>query len=140
MSWNQGPKFRANGTIAPAVFVKIDTTADNMVVQATAGSKISGVSQEGMKRTPGLPGSDTTIAAVAGDEIDVFGPGDVCMLTAGAAVVRGDYLKSDANGLALPTTVGGGGNFYGAEALESASGINVKFQARIILGYLPQAT
>jgi hypothetical protein len=135
-TWLNGPKFRANGTIAPAVFVKIDVTADNMVVQATAGSKISGVSQEGMRRTPGLPGSDNTIAAVAGDEIDVFAPGEVCMLTAGAAVVRGDYLKSDANGLAVPTTTGGTA-FYGAEALESASGINVKFQARVLLGYLP---
>lgn len=132
MSWNQGPKFRAGGTIGPSLFVKLDTTADNQVLQGTANSKLIGVSQEGMKRTPGLPGSDTTIAAEITDEIDVFGEGDVCMLTTGAAVVRGDWLQSDAAGKAI-AAAGAGEHFVGAIALESAGAADVKIQAVVAL-------
>jgi hypothetical protein len=131
MAWNQGPKFRAGGTISPAVFVKMSTTADNTVLEGTANARTIGVSQEGMKRAPGLPGSDDTIAAESGDEIDVFGLGDVCLIEAGAAVVRGDECESNAAGQAI-AAAGVGQHLIGGIALESASGINVKFHILVL--------
>lgn len=132
MAWNQGPKFIAGGTIAPARFVMVSTAADNTALQATANAKLIGVSQEGMKRTPGLAGSDDTIAAEANDEIDVFGEGDVAMLTTGAAVVRGDWLQADAAGKAI-AAAGVGAHFVGAVALESAGAADVKIQVQVLI-------
>ncbi len=62
-----------------------------------------------MKRTPGLAGSDVTVAAANGDVIQLFGLGDVCALQLAGTVVRGDLLVTDVaggtgKGLALTTT------------------------------------
>jgi hypothetical protein len=116
MGLNNAPTFRANGTIGPSKFVKIDTTADGMCLQATAGDPIIGISQVGMRRTPGLAGSDIAIAALAGEVIQVWGLGDVCPLTFGGTVTRGDLLMSDANGNGITAT---GTNECGARALQS---------------------
>lgn len=105
MSFNNAPGFKAGGTIAPSRFCKIDNTQDGAVVQAVAGDYAPYVSQEGMKRTPGLAGSDNTIAAEANDVLRVYSPGDVCPLTIGAAVTRGDPLKSDASGRGITAAV-----------------------------------
>ena len=120
MPKNNTPVFRANGNIGPSLFVKIDTTADHMLLQAGSGDQPIGISQVGMKRTPGLAGSDTTIAAAQGD---------VCQITAGAAVTRGDLLKADASGRGITA---GSGDLCGAVALESASGVGVLIECQII--------
>ncbi len=130
MPFNSAPSFVAGGTISPAVFVKIDTTAgaasDHTVIQATAGSKIHGISQEGMKRAPGLPGSDTTIAAEVGNTLRVYGLGDECLLTLGGTITHGDYLKSDGSGFGV---VASSTDEIGAVALESgASGVKIRVQ------------
>jgi hypothetical protein len=132
MALNNMFPVRANGTIAPAVFVKMDTSADAMALQSTAGARIIGISQPGMKRAPGLPGSDITIAAQQGDQIMIFGVGDVCLLTAGASFTRGDLLKSDGSGFGL--TASADGDNYGAFAIESASGINVLVRVQVLIG------
>jgi hypothetical protein len=93
-----GPAWRAGGTIAPSTAVKIDVTADNQVVQAGAGDKCIGISQEGQKGAPGLIGSDTTIAAQAGDSIQVIGPCRVALAQLSGTVTRGDRLASDGSG------------------------------------------
>jgi hypothetical protein len=121
---------RANGTIAPSVFVMIDTTADGMVIQATLNARTIGISQSGMKRAPGLPGSDNTIAAQAGDSIQLFGLGDVCMLQSSAVIVRGATLKSDANGLGLTTVTDT--EKVGAIAFQSCGAANVFIMVQIV--------
>lgn len=118
--FNNAPMFKANGTISPAVFVKIDTTGDGLAIQAAAATDLTvGVSQVGMKRAPGLPGSDNTIAAQAGDMIQVYSIGDVCLLTFGGTVTRGDLLTSNASGQGITTTTTG--NWCGARALQSGT-------------------
>jgi len=132
MAWNEGPKFRAGGTIVPCTAVKIDTAADNQVVACGANGRAIGIAQEGQKRTPGLPGSDTAIAAEINDEIDVFFEGDICQGSAGAAITRGAELESDANGQ-LILAAGAGQHNIIAQALESASGINVKIRVVVTI-------
>jgi hypothetical protein len=130
MAFNNAPVFRAGGTIAPMRFVAIDATADHQVVQAGATGKPIGISQVGMKRTPGLAGSDTNIAAEAGDAIAVFTLGDDVPLVAGAAVVRGNMLKPDADGKGIPTAVAA--DNAGAVALESAGAADVIIRVQIL--------
>jgi len=116
--FNNQPQFKANGTIAPSRLIKIDTTGDGLALQAGAGDKCLGISQSGMKRAPGLPGSDTAIAAEAGDPVQVYALGDVAMLTLGGTVARGDYLKSDATGRGVTAS---SGDEVGAVALQSGT-------------------
>ena len=124
------PSFVAGGTIAPATFVKMDVTAgaanDHQVVQCGAGGRAIGISQEGMKRTPGLPGSDITIAAEAGNTLRVYGLTEECLLTLGGTVTHGDFLKSDASGNGVAASTG---DLYGAMAEESGvSGQKIRVQ------------
>lgn len=111
---------KANGTIAPAVFVKLDTTADNAVIAAAANTDFTvGISQIGQKRAPGLPGSSTTIAAEAGDFIQLFGVGDVCLLTIGSGgCTAGDMLTSDGSGNGVTAS---SAQIVGARALQTVA-------------------
>ncbi len=124
-----GVQFRAGGTIGPAVFVKLSTAADNTVLQAGAGDPIIGISQVGQRRVPGLAGSDPTIAAIAGEFVEVFIIGDVAQLTAGAAFTRGDFLMSDANGDGITATTV---LEVGAVALQSAGAAGVLVNVLIL--------
>jgi hypothetical protein len=128
------PSFLAGGTIAPARIVKLSTAADRTALQAAAGDLPIGVAQEGQKRSPGLPGSDTTIAAEAGDEFNVYGDGEVAVVEAGAAVTRGDWLKSDANGKAITAAPASGIAYMLGRALQSAGGAGEKIKALILIG------
>ena len=116
-----GPTFRAGGTIAPFSCVKIDPTADNQVVQCSAVTDlIIGIAQEGMLGTPGLAGSDTTIAAVAGGNIQVITTG-VAIGIASAAIVRGSRVRTTVTGqLVTLGATAGQWNVVGV-ALESAN-------------------
>lgn len=98
---NNAPSLIAGGTIAPSRFVTHSASADNTVTQSVAASPSPFVSQVGSKRVPGLAGSDAAIAAETGDALQVFALGDVAPIEIGAAVVRGAFLKSDANGRAI---------------------------------------
>lgn len=94
----------ANGNIAPARFVKIDTTADGKVLQCGAGDQVYGVSQPGTRRTP-YGSLDDGFAAIAGENLQIYGLGEKeIMLELGGAVTRGDRLKADANGKGVTTT------------------------------------
>jgi hypothetical protein len=111
--------FLANGTINPSVFVKIDSSSNERVIQAAANSDFPiGVSQQGTKNFP-TPGG-TTYAAQAGDQIQVYGPTDICLLTIGTAgVTAGDSLTSDGNGNGVTAS---GSQIVGAIALETVGG------------------
>lgn len=120
------PAFRAGGTINTSRFVKIDTTAgkDFQAVQASAASSpLVGVSQDGSKRVPGinaLTAADVEIAAEAGDPIQIYGLGDVCLLDVSTAanISAGAELTADSDGKAVAATAG---QYVGAIALENAS-------------------
>ena len=95
----------ANGNITPARFVKLDVTADGRVLQAGAGEQIYGISQAGTRNTP-YSTLDDGFAAIAGENLKIFGPPDKeIMLELGGTVVRGDRLKSDASGRGLATVI-----------------------------------
>jgi hypothetical protein len=114
---NNEISYRAGGTIAPARFVQPDTTADEQCLQGTAGSKCIGISQVAQKGTPGLAGSDTTVAALVNDQIQIRGgSGNDAMLTYGGTVAAGDFLKSDSTGRGITAS---SGDEIGARALQA---------------------
>lgn len=96
----------ANGSISPSRFVRLDTTADGKVLQSGAGERIFGISQEGTRNVPGSGlGMDDGFAAKIGENIRIYGPGDMgAMLELGGTVVVGARLKADANGAGVSTT------------------------------------
>ncbi len=106
----------AGGTIAPTVFVIASTTEDNKFLQATANSKIVGVAQKGTRRFPGL-GIDDGNAALAGENILIYGPPDTCGIQLGGTVAAGDYLEATTGGVAI--TCSTDGHFYGGIALQA---------------------
>ena len=113
------PNFLAGGTIAPMTFVSPDPSNDYRVIQATANSQISGVASDSTETAP-LPGNSTN-AATVGNPIRVYGEAEQCKVTYGATVVRGNYLKSDASGNAIPIATTGNVQNYGAIALVSGA-------------------
>ncbi len=139
MSLNNQPQFKAGGTIAPSRFVVADASADHQVIEPGSASlvfnsatiapsycTILGVSQVGMKRTPGLAGSDVTVAAASGDVIQVYSLGDICPVQAGGTIIRGDLVgvNSGTDGKAVSITFTAGtfaGKAVGGIALESAT-------------------
>ncbi len=131
---NTSPNFVAGGAIAPCRFVSMTATgatpADRTVFQATAGAGtegdgITGISQEGTRRF-----DDATNAAIAGDPITVYGPGDYCLLELGSGgATAGQYLKSDASGKGIAVTTDQ--DRAGALALE-AGAANTKVLVQVI--------
>jgi hypothetical protein len=91
----------ANGNILPSTAIKLDTTTDFRVIQATAGLTTEGdicigISQKGQWLPPPLADGN---AAIAGNPVLYYinGAKDVAALLAGS-VTRGDRLKSTAGG------------------------------------------
>lgn len=86
----------ANGNIAPSVFVKLDTSNEGRVVVCGANEAPWGISQPYERRHSLL---EDGYAAVAGQNINVIGPGDdEALLRLGGTVTVGAHLKSDASG------------------------------------------
>lgn len=66
------------------------------VVECGITGQPAGISQENSYDTPGLTGSDVTIAARAGVGVHVYGPGETCWGTcyaSGLAIAAGDLVK-----------------------------------------------
>ncbi len=126
-----GPAFRAGGTIAPCRAVTIDTSNDNQVVQAVANSVVIGIAQEGQMGPPGVLGSDTTIAAIAGAPIEVIGAARVALVEIGAAVTRGDRLEADVNGRLIKSVTSGQRNIAGI-ALESGAALGIRLRMQVL--------
>lgn len=120
----------AGGTIKPARFVIPSTTADNTVLQATANSKIVGISQKGTRRTP-YSTLDDGNAAISGEPLHVFGPPETAPLELGATVTAGDYLESDANGAGI--TCSTDGHFYGAVTPQAGVSGDI-IEVQVLLG------
>lgn len=98
----------AGGNIRPSRIVKISTAADNTVLEGTsATTRNIGVAQQGTRNPPGLA-SDDGFAAIAGENIGVYGPGSgMVPVQLGGTVAAGDALTADSNGLAIATTTEG---------------------------------
>jgi len=111
----------AGGTIGVCRFVKLSAAANFTGLQAGDNEAIIGVSTQAQQDAP-TSGSDAN-AALTGDQISVHPIGSVCVLEAGSGgFVRGDELKSDANGKGVPRATSGTTNQnVGAIALESAA-------------------
>lgn len=118
------PNFRASGNILPSYFVMCDPgVGENWkVLQAASGSidytnAPIGISQEGTRNAP-IPGA-SAYAAVDEDPIQVYGQGDVCLLTIGVGgCTAGNLLKSDATGKGI-VLAASALQYYGARALET---------------------
>lgn len=110
----------ADGNIRPYRFVKLSTTTEGRVLEADAGNKIYGISQEGTRRPP-YSGLDDGFAAIQGESLRIYGQGAKCFLTLGGDVTAGDRLKSDADGQGV--TASSDTEEYGAIAeLDGVSG------------------
>jgi hypothetical protein len=120
----------ANGNVNPCRFVKIDTTVDGRVVEATAVADVCyGISQEGTRTVP-YSGLADTKAAIAGEPIKVFKLGEVCLLEVSAAVTRGARLGASAGDGRGLTAAAGSPAF--ALALRSAGGAGEKIPVLVI--------
>lgn len=117
---NTPSSYLAGGTIRTARFVKI--TAAHTVSEADANEKVAGISQVGSNKAPLSDLVSTNYAAEVGEQLQTYGPGDECLITAGDTITAGDRLKSDADGQGVP--VAGTGTTlqeYGAIALDAGS-------------------
>lgn len=119
---NQAPLLRAGGNIATHSFVKLSTSANSTALQAGDNEFVIGIAQVGPKEPPGLSGASTN-AAESGDNVQIFGLGDICLLRAGSGGwTAGDLLKSDSNGDGVTAaTTGTTVQNVGAVALETVS-------------------
>lgn len=102
-----GMGYMANGNITVSSFVKqvTGTGNNNFVVIAGANDNIVGVSGMNLKYPQGLGGS-ATLAAEAGDSVEVIQAPYTAMLTLGGTIATGAYVISDSSGfgITIPTT------------------------------------
>lgn len=117
---NSPSHYLAGGTIRTARAVKI--TAAHTVSESDANEKSVGISQEGSNYPPLSDLVSTNNAAVAGEQLKVYGPGEECLITAGDTIAAGDRLKSDADGKGVPVaSTGTTLQEYFAVALDAGS-------------------
>ena len=122
---NTPPQLVAGGDVYPFRFVMVSTAEDTTALQATANAKIIGVARPGTKFAPMSDLVTDNPAAEDGDTLPILGPGEVGLVELGDTVVRGGYLKADADGKAVPIlTTGTTLQRYGAVALQSGSSGN----------------
>lgn len=120
MGGNSSVSVIAGGNITPSRFVKMLTTADRQVVQATAGDRIFGVSKEWTRLPPWENLNDGFIAVLNEScPCYVLGVDSEAYVQAGGAITVGDYLKSDGSGKAV--TASADGDEIGGLALEAAT-------------------
>jgi hypothetical protein len=116
-----GPNYSkvATGNINPSSFVKLDPSNYGCVLQCGSGDVPWGIAQAGTRTAP-YPGFDDGLAAVAGENVAIYGPGNTgtAPLRVSAAVTPGLHLKPDTNGYGTPVT--GTSDIFGAEAIEIA--------------------
>jgi hypothetical protein len=120
---NQAPLLEAGGDIGVSVFVKLSTSAGHTALAAGANEQVIGISQVGPKEPPGLSGA-SALAAAAGDQLQIFGLGDICLLKAGSGGwTAGDNLKAGTAGVGVvAASTGTTVQNIGAVALTDAAG------------------
>jgi len=119
---NTPPQLMAGGNIYPSRFVMIDASNDFKGLIATTNAKTVGVSDVGTNYAPLSDQTVSEYAAKAGQNLRLFGDGDICLIESGAVIVRGNELKADSVGRATPiATTGTTNQRIGAVAIQSAS-------------------
>jgi hypothetical protein len=112
----------AGGQIFGMRFVRQDPARDNGFLQAGANQLTLGISAQGTRTAPRSDDPGPVPLAIAGESIAVNGPGKICRLIAGSAVVRGDRLIPDSQGRGIPSaTTGTVIQEVGARALTSCA-------------------
>jgi len=131
----------AKGNINCCRFVRIDPATDNGALQCGDNLLPIGISYEGTNYPPLSDQTTSEYAAQADEYLGLYGNGDICLIEAGDAVVRGNRLKSDSVGRGVPiATAGAIVQQCGARALESASAAGEKIRVQVELGATYPAT
>ncbi|MCP4535782.1 MAG: hypothetical protein GY832_01385 [Chloroflexi bacterium] len=132
---NTPPQLMAGGNIYPSRFVKIDASNDFKGLQAGDNVKTIGISDVGTNYAPLSDQSVSAYAAKAGQNLRLFGDGDICLLKIGGTVTAGDELKSDADGQGVSIAGSGTTNQrVGAVAIQSGvSGNFILVQVRSVV-------
>ena len=105
---NTPQRIIAAGDILPHRFVTPSTSEEHAGTQAIANSEIIGVSGEETKFAPLSDLVTTNNHAEDGDPVNLRGPGEEALVSAGGAFNAGVLLKSDANGQAVAAALTGG--------------------------------
>ncbi len=122
------PNFKAGGNIAPMTVVKMSTVADETVLAAGAApAGTIGVSQRATRNPPGTA-SDDGFAAIAGENIQIHGIGEVAWVLTNGAITAGDHVKSDTNSQVITATTG---NVCVGYALQAASGAGIQIRVLV---------
>lgn len=89
----------AGGNISPSRFVvKTSSSGEPIITQCGTNGEIFGISQASTRKAP-LTGLDDGYAAIAGETLNVIGPGDdAAQLEIAGTITAGMYLKSDTDG------------------------------------------
>ena len=134
---------KANGNIYPCRFVSMDASSapgtDFKVLEdIIVAANIAGISQEGTDWPPITDSHITNAgyAAIAGENVKVFGEGEICLLQIADTVTAGQLLRANAttDGKGIPVNIAGSPTTpqpYGALALQSgSSGDKILVQVR----------
>jgi hypothetical protein len=121
----------ANGNIKPYRFVTQVGAPVGQVLQCGAGGKCYGISGEGNRRVSGDIGLDDGFAAVAGENVNIYGPPhkDVLLVMNGTCSI-GDRIKSDTDGGGLTTVTNL--DEYGAIADEAATVVGQLIRVQVV--------
>lgn len=99
------PSFFATGNISPCRFVEISNPY-RVRQPSSANVKVFGVSQNGTRNAPGTA-ADDGYAAITGEQLQVFGEGEVCLLELGSGgASAGNRLANDNTGKGVVATSG----------------------------------
>lgn len=95
----------AGGTIRPSRFVKkTEVNGEPVILECGANEDVYGISDPGT-RNLALSGWDDGNAAIVGEQILVYGPGDDgARLELGGTVTAGQLIKSGAAGVGVAAT------------------------------------
>ena len=128
---NTPPNFLAGGTIRPSRFVKISD--DYTVQEAGANDRIIGICGVDSNQAPLDDLVTTNNHATTGQQVKLFGEGDVCLLRLGGTVSQNDRLKSDGTGSGvIIATTGTTIQHWGAVALQDGvSGEDIEVLVQI---------
>lgn len=106
----------ANSTIGCSVILIPDATHFNSVKKAPSGAVLpSGISPNGARTRPDPDFAQSTqaqqIAAIAGETVDVYGPGctGIDLVCGTVPWAAGDLIMADSNGYGITCTTG---NYY----------------------------
>ena len=112
--------FVAATTVRPSRFVIMSNTHDSKVDEANdTDTRLLGISAEWRQDAP-IPSETTGDAAASGEQLRVYGMGEICLLDLGSGGAQvGDYMKPDNDGKGVTGTLGT--DFCGALAFETGA-------------------